>query len=49
MFQAAAQCVNSLEVIPCITYELADSETCKDCICVLLPDIAAALGQDWSC
>ena len=48
VFQAAAQCVNSLEVIPCITEELT-LNTCQSCICVLLPDIAAALGQDWSC
>eukprot|EP00093_Oithona_nana_P005192 05192.XXX_128969_129423_1 [CDS] Oithona nana genome sequencing. len=31
VFQAAAQCVNSLEVIPCITEELT-LNTCQSCI-----------------
>ena len=48
VFQAAVTCVQSFEVIPCITSELQSSQ-CVSCICTLLPDIALALGQDWSC
>ena len=48
VFQAAVTCVQSFEVIPCITKELQNNQ-CEPCICTLLPDIAAALGQSWSC